>query len=144
VRYDAAIALGILGDDRAIVPLVSLMQQPDEPSSVDSAAAMGLVRLGNRAVPALVEVLKQGTHSGRGLAASVLGSIGDTRAIEPLTALLASEDESTRIAAIEALAEIGGERCLALIRQRPGDPSPGVRENATYWVQELQTESTPK
>ena len=46
LRYDEAIALGILGDERALAPLVALMQQRDLEGAVDGAAAMGLVRLG--------------------------------------------------------------------------------------------------
>src|ERR1700722_6997736 len=43
VRYDSAVALGILGDGRAVAPLIALMSAEDEVSSVDGAAADGLV-----------------------------------------------------------------------------------------------------
>ena len=125
------------GDARAVVPLIALLQQYDEKHSVDSAAAMGLERLGQPAVSALLDVLKDGTRQARGLAASVLGGLGDPCAIEPLAALLSDTDHHLRIAAIESLAEIGVSECLSLIQRCLEDPVPKVRENAEYWVNEL-------
>ena len=106
VRYDATVALGISGDARAVAPLVALLQTPDPECSVDVAAAMGLERLGHAAVPALINALGEGTENGRCLAASTLGSIGDSRAVEPLTELLSSTTGVVQTAAQEALAEI--------------------------------------
>ncbi len=59
MRYDAAYALGVLGDARAVVPLIALMQQYDEKHSVDSAAAMGLESLGGIGDPHAVESLAE-------------------------------------------------------------------------------------
>lgn len=142
VRYDAAIALGILGDEHAIAPLISLMQQPDEEHFVGSAAALGLVRLGQAAIPALLEILTHGADSARWMAASVLGSLKAEPAIASLASLLTSPNEDTRIAGIEALAEIGNADCLALIRPLQNDAAPRVSENAVYWVRELESEET--
>jgi HEAT repeat protein len=126
VRYDAAVALGVLGDERAIVPLISLMLQPDEESCVDSAASMGLVRLGKSAIPALLEVLAHGTETHQGIAASVLGSLHSEHATALIAALLLSPNENIRITGIEALAEIGNEEGLALIK-------PCQRDTAVRW-----------
>ena len=138
VRYDAAIALGVLGDERAIAPLVALMQTPDARHCVDSAAAMGLDRLGKPAVPALLEVLQNGTTEARCLAADALGGVGDDRAVGPLATLLSHDDKDVRIAAIEALAQIGGSDCLALIQRCLQDPVPQVRETADNWAKEME------
>jgi HEAT repeat protein len=140
VRYDAAIALGVLGDERAIASLVALMQKPDEQHCVDSAAAMGLDRLGQPAVPALLNVLQSGSNEARRLAASVLGSIGDRGAVEPLARFLTHSDKDLRIAAIEALAQLGGSDCLALLQPCLQDPVPEVRETAEYWIEEMRAE----
>jgi HEAT repeat protein len=137
VRYDAAIALGILGDTRAIKPLVALMTKRDDKTSVDNAAARGLCHLGTAATPAVLPLLKSRKAHIRMAAADVLGGIGDRRAIQPLTVLLADKDPWTRIAGVEALAEIGTARCLALIRRRLNDPVQRVRENAAYWYREV-------
>jgi len=140
VRYEAAIALGILGDERAIVPLISLMQQPDEEHFVDSAAAMGLVRLGQTAIPALLEILTRGPEAHQCDAAWVLGRLKAEQAVVPLASLLTSLNEDTRIAGIEALAEIGNADCLALIKPLQSDPVPRVSDNAAYWVREWEGE----
>ena len=138
VRYDAAIALGVLGDMRATVPLIALMQKPDVRHSVDSAAATGLNKLGRPAVPALLDVLQNGASTARCLAAGVLGSIGDDRAIGLLAKLLSGSDQEARIAAIEALALIGGGDSLAHIQSCLQDPIPQVRETADYWAKESE------
>lgn len=106
VRYDAALALGNLDDARAVEPLVTLLQEPDTEYSVDSAAAMGLERLGVVSVPAPLDVTRDGSGYARVMAIYALGGIGDRRAVELLTILLADADEKTRMAAEEALEEI--------------------------------------
>src|SRR5262245_40761968 len=45
VRYDAVMALGVLGDPRSIDLLVRLVAESPRADSLDSAAAMSLVRL---------------------------------------------------------------------------------------------------
>jgi HEAT repeat protein len=142
VRYDAAIALGILGDERAIKPLTSLLLQRDEEHYVDSAAAMGLVRLGPSAIPALLEILIQGSEAHQCAAAAVLGGLKAEQAIVPIASLLSSPDENTRITGIEALAEIGTADCLALISPCQSDPDTRVSEDAVYCVRELESDLT--
>ena len=128
VRYDATLGLGILGDERAIEPLIELMSTPDLEHYVDSAAAMGLERLGEPAVPALTPLLQSATPSVRVTVAYTLGGIGDTSAIEPLSRLLLEEEDDLRIAGIESLADIGTAECLALIQPSLNDVSERVRE----------------
>jgi len=142
VRYEAAIALGTLGDERAIEPLIALMSTPDPKAAVDNAAAMGLTQLGKRAVPALIAVLGDVKPAVQQVAARVLGSIGDIAAVTPLSELLKSREEETRIAGIEALAQIPTSRSLELISGCLEDAALEVRENATYWVRELTRRST--
>jgi HEAT repeat protein len=142
VRYDAAVALGILGDERAIAPLISLMLQPDEENCVDSAASMGLVRLGKSAIPSLLEVLNHGTETHQCIAAWVLGSLHAEQATALIAVLLSSPNENTRITGIEALAEIGNEDCLTLIKPCQHDSIARVSQNAAYWVRELQSALT--
>ncbi len=103
VRYDAAIALGILGDQRSVAPLIARIHKRDEEHYVDAAAADGLVRLGQLAVPALLESLSSKDSWVRICAAYALGSIADPRAIEPLRKQLADPDEGARLAAEESL-----------------------------------------
>ena len=50
---------------------------------------------------------------------------------------LEDPDRWTRIAVIEALAEIRDPRCRALIEARQQDPDEGVRGTAAYWLSML-------
>jgi HEAT repeat protein len=127
-------ALGVLGDTRAIAPLIALMKGPESEASLDSAAAMALAKLGKPALPALLSVLSRGPKGGRRGAASVLGGIGGPAAIKALTEVLADKDEDLRITALESLAEIGTARCLALLKKYQNDPSENVRETVVYWL----------
>jgi HEAT repeat protein len=138
VRYEMAIALGILGDPRGIERLEALMVAPDTEEYVDDAAANGMVRMGPAAAPTLIRLLHSDYSRVRRMAAYSLGNIGDESAIDPLSALLASPDEDTRVAAVESLATIGASRCIELIKDRKdSDPAECVRKNAGYWYAEL-------
>lgn len=142
VRYDAAWALGRLGDPRAVEPLIQLMNMPDPQGCVDGAAAQGLSELGKPAVPALIENLQKGSREARRMAAYALGGIADEASIEPLARLLSDADEWLRIAGIEALAQFQEQRgeasCQQRIEECCNDPVARVRENASYWLKELQ------
>jgi HEAT repeat protein len=140
VRYDAVMALGYLGDPRAVPLLLDLVRQSPRPDHLDHAAANSLDRIGSPAVAGLCELLASGSTPARSLAAYTLGAIGDPVAIEPLALLLSNPALELRAAALDALAEIGGERCLHLIEQRLEDPEEDVRRTATYWSAELRRE----
>lgn len=137
VRYDAALALGRLGDIRAIEPLIALIAKPDPETCVDDAAAQGIRDLGSPAVPYLIALLGHSTPSVCHMAAKALGIIGDVAAIEPLSELLRDDHPDTRIAGIEALAEIASPLCIDLIRTCLDDPAEQVRKNAASCLNEL-------
>ena len=66
-----------------------------------------LQRIGEPAVPFLIEALKSGRNSKhRWGAAKVLGAIGDKRAREPLVKQLRNSDQWVRKEAVEALRKI--------------------------------------
>jgi len=98
------------------------------------------VRLGQAAVPALLEIMSQGPEAHQCAAASVLGNLKAEQAVTSIAVLLSSSDENSRITGIEALAAIGNADCLALIKPLQSDPVPKVSENAAYWVRELEAE----
>ncbi len=140
LHYDATIALGILGDDRGIAPLIAFMSVPEEEYSVDSAAAMGLGRMGAIALPAIIDLLDNGETNLRRTASYIAGGIGDERAIEHIARLLGDDDPETRIAGLEGLAYFHTEQALELIDQCVDDPCERVRENAQYWHADLAAE----
>jgi HEAT repeat protein len=107
-REEAAFALGQIGgtDAKAAVSiLVRLLADNDE--LVQTTVAASLKKLGKRAVPGLIEILKSKSEQ-RTLAAGALGEIGpDAKAAVPLLVDLL-QDEKCREAAALALGRIGG------------------------------------
>ena len=145
VRSLAARALGALGDPRAVPALISLLK--DTQDKVRSAALLALARLQDpRAIPALVKELKLGQEAAavalgqmksrkalkplaevmlwkaaplevRSKSAWALGQLGDKGAITPLTKALARDNPSLRVAAADALVELGAVAVAPLIKQ---------------------------
>lgn len=69
-------------------------------------------RLGRRAVPALVESLRDPDPTTRYLAAGQLGRIGDSRAVESLLTSLGDPDEIVQYWAVSALGNIRDNRAV--------------------------------
>ncbi|MDX9953560.1 MAG: HEAT repeat domain-containing protein [Anaerolineae bacterium] len=110
VRCQAAIALGWIGDARAVEPLIAALK--DENARVCEAAAKALKQLrATCAVELLIPALKDERWWMRKMVAEILGSIRDTRAVEPLIAMLTDKQESATAAAM-ALGEIGDARAV--------------------------------
>lgn len=102
VRYDAAISLGVLGDARGIAPLLALVCQAPREDGLDGGAAMGLTRMGEPVVSALIEALQSAPSHAKMTIAYVLGHIRSENAIATLLKLKEDADENVRIAATEA------------------------------------------
>lgn len=106
LRWGAIVALGDIGDARAVEHIIPLL---NDLSPVNrGAAAIALGKIGDsRAVDPLIQVLtnEEGIII-RGFAIEALGLIGDERAVEPLKQALNDENESIRKAAQEALEKI--------------------------------------
>lgn len=145
VFYDAILALGIHGDPRAIAPLIALLEgatTEDTPETIRASAAIeAFIRIGSPAISILLPRLNDSRPEVQRMIFSALGGIGGEVVIEPIAARLESLDEETRIAAIEALAEIGDARCRQLIESRLNDSSANVRDNVAYWLRVLDKET---
>jgi HEAT repeat protein len=89
-----AVALGLLGDARATQPLKAVLADARFRPELLRSAAIGLAMLEDRTlVPTLVDTLSTATSlASQGAAASVIGWIGDKRAVDPLLKLLANRD----------------------------------------------------
>jgi len=90
VRACALYALGTHSEPEAISLLVAALS--DASPFLARTAGDSLVRIGQPAVPALIEALKNQNSQGRGLAARALAYIKDTSSIPALFAAL--EDDS--------------------------------------------------
>lgn len=115
VRSAAAWNLGISGDQRAIKPLIGLLE--DECARVRHNVAWALSRLSDQtAVPALIKALKDDYEMVRLNAADSLGRIGDGAAILPLIVILIDDQvERVREAAAESLHAIGNEHVCQVL-----------------------------
>lgn len=115
VRAYACLALGIIGDPRALEPLRAAAAE-DRDRDLSLQAAMGLGLLGDaRAVDDLVRVISDPDRSQYvlGSAAIALGTMGDERAIAPLCAIVRDGKrypDLTRALAVVALGRIGDRR----------------------------------
>ena len=123
VQYEAAEALGNLGDEMAVGPLINALKR-DEFSGVRWKAAEALSKMGNPAVEPLIAALGHPDDDVRWKAAIALGGIGNTDAIGPLIALFSDDDRFVRSRAAHALSMIGEPSVGHLIRSlKEGNPS---------------------
>jgi len=79
----------------------------DEASTLRGQAATSLAKLGQVALSALIEALRDTRPSVRVFAAHALGEIGSKEAVPALTAVVASDSSAARGEAVEALGRIG-------------------------------------
>lgn len=100
----AAEALGWIGDNRAVAPLLLFLSEGEPSDALRELAAEALGRIGdNSAVQPLIAALEDSNEWVRRAAAEGLGLIGDRAAIEPLAAHLRDESTVVQDAAFDAL-----------------------------------------
>lgn len=177
----AARALGKIGDERAVEPLTRIFNDPNAHAREAAGEALGkigatggvealirglatedaevlgrrinaLVSAGAEAVEPLIAALDNDSWQVRAGAVRALGEIGDSRAIDPLSALIeggepgerptsreavprvtaagGAGESYVRSAAVAALGQIGGPRVVPALIVRLKDPDPRVREAA--------------
>jgi len=116
IRYEAAIALGYLGDRTAVPALIQLLR--DSKSCVRTVAAGALGKLQDpEAVPALIEALEDRDSWVREAACSALGNIRDRRAVPALISKLQEDrDKYVRKAACWALGHIGDPKAIPYLK----------------------------
>gem|GEM_PF-6955094 len=124
-------ALAGIDGDVALRELVLHLAAPD---SMEEAVP-ALVRSGARVVPAVLRALREPPTSGASAAA--LGALGDARATAPLVALLRSEREADRVAALEALGALGDSRAADAIAAWLDDAAPRVVLAALHALERL-------
>lgn len=119
IRKEAAVALGILNDDRGVVHLIRALQT-DSDAAVRKLAAHGLGLLcGPEAVGVLKGVLiNQREDAGvRGMAAEALGSCFAREAIPELLRALRDNSDEVRYWAAHALGFMKAERALPELKR---------------------------
>jgi HEAT repeat protein len=183
LRCNAARALGAIGDTRAIVPLMSILNNKAENYRLRLAAAESLGKVGDEyVVKPLIDILADEREKSVYLKESVahaLGMLGDIRAVEPLIEILESkrgirdkfnflkervieavarigrpsrkitdgllealsdEAPSIRLAAVEALGELGDPSCVEKLQARVFDENDDVAKAAIFVIYNLAGE----
>ena len=139
VRRLVVEALARLGDPSAIPSLLGMLG--DRAASVREAAGSALLLFGAAATPGLaariagerdgdVAAGSGGTDPGLLVAVRVLAQIGDDRALDPLESLLRSGATGARVAAAEALGDLGLSPGIPALRAALADPAADVRRAA--------------
>lgn len=113
----AAEALGMIGDERAVEPLIEVLRTSGEPGLLEAAAeALGRLK-SDRAVPALQDFMERGTVAARLKAVVALGEIGGDEAAAALAKIAARDpSENVREEARRILDRISEHRSR---RERP-------------------------
>jgi HEAT repeat protein len=118
LRITVAQALGRMEDQRAVLPLISLLNEPGENYRLRLAIAESLGRLGDQqALTPLVDLVNNDDENSQYLkesAVKALGMLGDIRALEPLLDMFESKKgwlnkfSFVKEQLIEAIGKIGG------------------------------------
>jgi len=106
VREQAIIALGKIGDERAVAPITSLLDDEDPGVRFYIPVALDMIG-GEQMEDSLHKALKNEKAEVRMAAVSILGRIEDETGIDPLVELLADVDSHVKTSATDALVKIG-------------------------------------
>jgi transcription termination factor NusA len=140
VRQSAAMALGQLGDKRAVIPLIATLK--DEDRNVSQSAAEALGKLGDeRAVEPLLVVLSEDEDQiTRRRAAHALRCLGDKRQIDVLLAMLEDENPKFRREAAKAVGKLKDKRAIDYLLAALEDEDLIVRRRAAQALGQLGDE----
>ena len=141
VRENAAIALGEIGDIRAVKPLIKALAELQYGShSIDYRARDALCKIGKPSVDSLIIALGcDPDEKVRYHAAKCLGKICDNSAVEPLiNALLYDKSHSVRYHAAEALGNIGDMRAFIPLKKAVSDRDSLVHDWAEWALNKLR------
>ena len=128
VRWNTALALGELGDSRAILPLIEAID--DDSSNVKEMIKWALVELSANAIEIIIDTMSHQDWWIREEGARILGQIGGVQAREALLQALKDPNERVREKVVESLGNLGGvqtiEGLLTALQDKYGD----TRQNA--------------
>jgi len=152
IRASAVRALGRLKDDRAVIPLMSILNNRHENYRLRLAAAEALGKVGdNHALGSLVEIIQDDKEQSLYLkesAVKALGMLGDIRAMDSLIHILESKRgirdkfDFLKEVAIESLGRLVGkgldnDRATETLLQALGDEAPSIRLSAVEALGEI-------
>ena len=129
VRENAVMALGRIGDVKAVDLLIEALKDENIGMRVNVAVALG--NIGDaKAVDPLIEALKDENIGMRVNVAVALGNIGDAKAVDPLIEMLNDENVNVRLNAANALGIIRDVKAVDPLIEALKDETLSVRLNA--------------
>ncbi len=127
-RSSVATALGVLGDTRAVEPLIKALSDYDKGVRAEAADALG--KIGDaRAIEPLIAGIKDNDYKFHEQAIGALVQLG-TPAVEPLIVALGDENDFVREVAAKTLRQIGDSRAVEPLIAALSDSSYHVRKSA--------------
>lgn len=148
IRKEAAAALKKIGDNRALFPLIDILEYRDwheyyaVMGSVRETAAEALgVLKDRRAVEPLIKALTDKDEEVRWKAAWALGNIRDRKAVEPLIYLLQDKRWTVRRFAASALGKIGDKQAVESLIYALNDEEWHVRKYAADALGKIRDEN---
>jgi len=134
-------ALGKIGDERAVQPLIDLLVDPRE-SSVHHAVARALADIGDpRAVGAIIWAMEQyPTSRAHDSYVDALVRLKDPRAFDTFVVLLSHDQEAFRKWGAKGLGSLGDSRAISHLEPLCSDRSAAVREWAVRALGDIADE----
>jgi HEAT repeat protein len=126
VRSRAALNLGALGDSRSLSDLTRTLYTESD-LFVREDITWALVRMGDAALPALLDLLRHDNPDARHHAAHTLGKLGDPRAAEMLMAALGDSEAKVVMKAAFALGQLGASEAIPALVALLGHPDSEVQ-----------------
>ena len=138
IRYAAAVALGRIGDARAVMPLVKILKTDPDLTVV---AAGALAKIGNRdAYEALLEMIAHPPPAVRQAVISALNSLGHPHMAADIEILLDADNPLVRESAVKISGYFGFANCVARLLKCASDPVEAVRRAAVEHLPYLDVE----
>ena len=132
-RRNAAWALGVLDDTRAVPSLIATLTDREAPVRKQSAWALGVID-DNRAGKPLIDALRDADAEVRETAAWSLGVLDEDAAVTPLMNALKDDQTGVRRQAAWALGVIGNPRAVEPLLTALKDRDPEVRRQAAWAI----------
>lgn len=145
VAMKAILALGKIGDERAIKHIVDSLYSSHEFMHVFAEEALG--NMGHAALPVVLDLMKNSNYEIRNAAAAVLGKIGGKEATQVLVSALYDENAEVCFYASNSLVEIGRPAVQPLIealrywisQKMMGDGARAVNRNIRHIIEVLES-----
>ncbi len=139
-RMVAAAALGRIGDEDVVEPLVDALTDPAP--RVRERAARSCGQLGDtRCVPALAKRLDDSNQLVKRAAANALGALGTERALKALVPVARADDDELRRIAVDELGQFGSLEPVVVLLRALEDDSESIQRTALLSLIQLFVEA---